>query len=189
MKYLLILLFFCHQSAFTQITKAIRVIDGDTFVIESGDKVRLIGINAPEISDIAGIEAKEHLSGLIEGKTILLKPDHRSNERDRYSRLLKYVYIDSTDINELMLEDGYAVAYLKFKFDKPEEYKKAQIQAQTRSVGMWANPNLRLSKVLLKPKSESSSAGRTLYLNKRIILIAFLTIILLGLGLHYRFKP
>ena len=45
--------------------KVTRIIDGDTFETETGEKVRLIGINAPEISDIYGQEAKEHLASLI----------------------------------------------------------------------------------------------------------------------------
>jgi micrococcal nuclease len=49
-------------------TKVTRIIDGDTFETETGEKVRLIGINAPEISDIFGQEAKQHLANLIDQK-------------------------------------------------------------------------------------------------------------------------
>jgi micrococcal nuclease len=54
-------------------TKVTRIIDGDTFETETGEKVRLIGINAPEISDIFGQEAKQYLSDLIENKTVDLQ--------------------------------------------------------------------------------------------------------------------
>ena len=87
-----------------------RIIDGDTFETESGEKVRLIGINAPEISDIFGQEAKLHLANLIDGKTIDLQSDNISKNRDRYSRLLRYVFLDNTDINKQMISDGFAFA-------------------------------------------------------------------------------
>lgn len=182
-----ILIFICqHTSA--QLTKAIRIIDGDTFVIESGDKVRLIGINAPEITDIMGIEAKQHLIELITGKYLFLKADHLSNERDRYSRLLKYVLIDSIDINEMMLKDGYAVAYLKYKFDKPEEYKKAQIYAETMSLGMWAKPGLISKQQNYNHNYMLSLKNHVFHFNRKIIIVVGFVILLIGFGLFYQYK-
>jgi endonuclease YncB( thermonuclease family) len=55
-------------------TKVTRIIDGDTFETETGEKVRLIGINAPEISDIFGQEAKQHLANLIDQKQLTCNP-------------------------------------------------------------------------------------------------------------------
>ncbi len=85
-----------------------RIIDGDTFETETGEKVRLIGINAPEISDIFGQEAKQYLSDLIENKIVELQSDNISNDRDRYQRLLRYVILDGVDINKKMVSDGFA---------------------------------------------------------------------------------
>ena len=84
-------------------TKVKKVIDGDTFETETGEKVRLIGINAPEILDIFGNEAKQYLSDLIENKTVDLQTDNFSNDRDRYQRLLRYVIYDGVDINNKMV--------------------------------------------------------------------------------------
>jgi len=89
-------------------TKVTRIIDGDTFETETGEKVRLIGINAPEISDIFGQEAKQYLSDLIENKIVELQSDNISNDRDRYQRLLRYVILDGVDINKKMVSDGFA---------------------------------------------------------------------------------
>ena len=134
---LLLTTFACYGTT----TKVTRVIDGDTFVTETGEKVRIIGINAPEISDIFGQEAKQHLANLIDQKIIDLQPDNISNDRDNYSRLLRYVILDGTDINKQMLLDGFATAYLKYNFSKSEEYRQAQLTASKENVGMWGNGN------------------------------------------------
>ncbi|MEI6583892.1 MAG: thermonuclease family protein [Chitinophagia bacterium] len=120
-------------------TKATRVIDGDTFETATGEKVRLIGINAPEISDIFGQEAKQYLSDLIVNKTVDLQTDNISNDRDRYQRLLRYVILGGVDINKKMVSDGYAFAYLKYHFSKSTEYEQAQILSREANKGIWSN--------------------------------------------------
>lgn len=125
--------------AFAQTIKVIRVIDGDTFETETGEKVRLIGINAPEISDIYGQEAKDYLSELVENKTIYLESDNLSQDRDRYQRLLRYAFLGNVDINKKMLSEGFAFAYLKFRFNKSAEYAKAQIEARELNKGIWGS--------------------------------------------------
>jgi micrococcal nuclease len=166
-----------------QITKVTRVIDGDTFVIESGDKVRLIGINAPEISDIYGPEAKIHLQNLIEGKVVNLECDHISKDRDRYSRLLRYVILNGNDIDKQMLTDGFAIAYLKYHFDKSEEYRQAQLAAENYSAGMWHRPG-NSYKVI------SNTNAKIDYLHKsgKTYFICGLVSILIVLGIYSRFK-
>ena len=116
-----------------------RVIDGDTFETDDGEKVRMIGINAPEASDVNGPEATRHLEDLIEGKEVTLVVDEISSNRDRYQRLLRYVEIADADVNLRMIQDGFAFAYLKFKFVRSEEYRAAQETATERHVGMWGD--------------------------------------------------
>lgn len=116
-----------------------RIIDGDTFEIRQGEKVRMIGINTPEESDIYGFEATDYLSNLILGKDVDLISDEISKDRDRYGRLLRYALLDSVDINKKMIEDGYAFAYLKYKFTKKDEYRNAQLAAQKSGFGIWGN--------------------------------------------------
>lgn len=138
---LLILLTFLTLFCDGAYTKVTRVIDGDTFEIETGEKVRLIGINAPEITDIFGQEAKVHLSQILEGQTIDLVADKISNDRDRYNRLLRYVIFNGIDINKKMLLDGYAFAYLKYHFEKESEYKIAQLDGNKNKNGIWGDIN------------------------------------------------
>ncbi|WP_162847195.1 thermonuclease family protein [Mucilaginibacter gracilis] len=156
MKNIILVLLLIPTVLFGQKTTVTRVIDGDTFVIESGERVRMVGINAPEISDLYGQEAKQHLQQLIEGKEIELLPDHLSKNHDRYSRMLRYAVLNGVDIDKQMLLDGFAVAYLKFKFDKPDEYKQAQIDAQNNSAGMWHKPNDSVIEPDLHPSSKKS---------------------------------
>ena len=164
-------------------TKVKRIIDGDTFETETGDKVRLIGINAPEISDINGQEAKQHLAELIDGKTIDLENDNISNDRDRYSRLLRYVILNGTDINKQMVSDGFAIAYLKYHFGKEEEYRQAQLTATKNNKGMWGNGD---KDEVNKPKQSKKGAKHPL--SSKVYFIISLVSILLIVGIYYYFK-
>ncbi|MFH1441379.1 MAG: thermonuclease family protein, partial [Candidatus Omnitrophota bacterium] len=103
-----------------------RVVDGDTIVLESGERVRLIGIDTPEMhessklykdskktkQDIEVIKAMgkcsyEFTKNLIEGKRVRLEFD--VEKQDRYKRLLAYVYLkDGTFVNAEIVKQGYA---------------------------------------------------------------------------------
>lgn len=72
-----------------------RVIDGDTFVLADGKKVRLICIDTPEKWEGEYFEAKEFLRILIENKEVRLEKD--ISETDRYNRLLRYAYVNITN--------------------------------------------------------------------------------------------
>ena len=65
---------------------------------------------------------KNHLKLLIENKYVSLIEDKKNKNKDFFGRLLRYVYIDNTDVNLKMIEDGYANVYSKFKFTKSQEY-------------------------------------------------------------------
>ena len=72
MKKLLLVFLFFPMISFGQEIRVVRMIDGDTFVIEGGERVKMIGINAPELKDIYGVESKNHLKTLIESKYVNL---------------------------------------------------------------------------------------------------------------------
>ncbi len=78
-----------------------QVIDGDTIVIEGGHHVRYIGIDASERDEPLYREAKEANGALVKGKTVRLERD--VSDRDRYGRLLRYVYEDIRNIKPLAL--------------------------------------------------------------------------------------
>jgi micrococcal nuclease len=163
---------------FGNTVKVVRVIDGDTFEIESGEKVRMIGINTPEISDIYGKEAKYYLSNLILNKTVELKSDNISKNRDRYQRLLRYVILDGIDINKLMISDGYAFAYLKYRFAESNIYKQAQIKARAENKGIWGNSK---DQGIVKKKEKKEISPKSYF-------IISLVIILLLIGFYSYYK-
>ncbi len=121
-----------------------KVIDGDTFIIENGERVRLIGIDTPETVDprvdVAwfGKEASEKLKVLIEGKRICLKGDRdRTIERGKYNRLLRYAWLDDTFINKELILQGYAFAYTRYPFQYLEDFRRYQKIARRNGVGLW----------------------------------------------------
>lgn len=180
---LLIILTLLTLCCFGTTTKVKRVIDGDTFETEIGERVRLIGINAPEVSDIFGEEAKQHLIELIEGKVVDLETDHIASDRDRYGRLLRYVTLNNNDVNKQMALDGFAFAYLKYHFDKEDEYKDAQLTAQNNSIGIWGYDKKKKIASEQKPKyglyQNISTAGYT---------IGGILGLLILIGCYYYFK-
>jgi len=87
-----------------------RVIDGDTLELQTGERVRLMGINAPESGQNCYSEAANRLRLLVEGKEVRLEKD--VTDKDQYGRLLRYVFIDGTFVNLLLVREGYANAYI-----------------------------------------------------------------------------
>lgn len=169
---------------FGNTVKVVRVIDGDTFEIESGEKVRMIGINTPEISDIYGKEAKYYLSNLILNKTVELKTDNISKNHDRYQRLLRYVILDGVDINKLMISEGYAFAYLKYRFGELNNYKQTQIKARAENKGIWGNSK---DQVFVK-KQENKKPLNWKDISPKSYFITSLIIILLLIGFYSYYK-
>ena len=114
----------------------VHIVDGDTFDIASGKRVRLIGIDTPERGEYFYKEAKERLRELVENKEVILKKD--ISETDRYGRLLRHVYLDDVWINKLMIEEGYA-RFVTYPPDvnHVEVFKKAQEKAREDGVGLW----------------------------------------------------
>ncbi len=125
------------------------VIDGDTIIIatESGDqKVRLIGIDTPEVDPAQGgpecyaKEASEYLRGLLQDSLVLLEVDSSQADSDTYGRLLRFVFrADGTNVNKLLVENGYAT---EFTYDTPYQYQSefiaAQRTAQEQKRGLWS---------------------------------------------------
>lgn len=115
-----------------------RVIDGDTFEIETGDKVRLIGIDAPEVrgDECFQTQSTQALTALIEGKSVRLVQD--VNITDRYGRLLRYAYIGESSINQWLVSEGYASA-ATFPPDVAMQETLAYLESMAREEGkgLW----------------------------------------------------
>ncbi|MFH2036262.1 MAG: thermonuclease family protein [Candidatus Zixiibacteriota bacterium] len=90
--------------------RVMRIIDGDTFELEGGDLVRLIGIDSPERGEPYYDSARILLESIILNKNINL--EYSQKRRDGYGRLLGYAYIDSFFINGEIVRRGFAYVYL-----------------------------------------------------------------------------
>jgi micrococcal nuclease len=120
-----------------------RVIDGDTFVLNTGEHVRLIGIDTPELHprDGTGIqcyagEAAQRLVELTFQKEVRLEKD--KSETDRYKRLLRYAYVNDVFVNKVLVTEGYAKARAyKPDTSKHLELETAMNEAQKSGKGMW----------------------------------------------------
>ncbi len=120
------------------------VIDGDTIVIESGEKVRMIGVDTPEIKgpytkpEYFGEEASAFTNEMLDHETVYLEKD--ISETDKYGRLLRYVYLeDGVLFNRLLLEEGYAYAVVyppDIKF--AAQFEDAEKAAEKNRLGVWA---------------------------------------------------
>jgi endonuclease YncB( thermonuclease family) len=116
-----------------------HVSDGDSFILSTGERVRMIGINAPELAEKFGPEAKRHLEDLIRGKSVQLDGDPQNDDRDVHGRLLRFVTLDGVDINRQMIVDGWAYAFLRYPFAKQrrDEYRDAESSAKAAKIGIW----------------------------------------------------
>lgn len=121
-----------------------EVIDGDTIILSTGERVRYIGIDTPETvhptkdKECYGSEASRINEEWVLGKEVRLEKD--VSEIDRYGRLLRYVWLDEKMINQELVKQGYAIA----KAYPPDvKYQKIfetdQLIAQSKNVGLWKN--------------------------------------------------
>jgi micrococcal nuclease len=129
--------------------KVVRVSDGDTFVIEKDgvqEKIRLLGIDAPESRDprkpveCFSMEASARLHELLDNQFVSLKDDPTQMDKDRYGRLLRYVYLpDGTFLNELLLKEGYAFEYTyeSKPYELVDRFVAAETEAQVQGRGLW----------------------------------------------------
>lgn len=123
-----------------------RVVDGDTIIVNidgADERVRLIGVDTPEsvhpdrsknvkYGQIASDFTREHL----EGENVALEYD--VSERDRYGRILAYVYLDEVMFNKTLLEEGHAkVATFPPNVKYVDDFTVLQEQARKDRKGVW----------------------------------------------------
>jgi micrococcal nuclease len=117
--------------------RVVRVLDGDTLVLEGGERVRLIGIDAPEASECFGDEATSRLRELVEDREIRL--ERQKTNRGPYERLLRDVYVGDAFINELLVRDGFARASpFGDNRDHELELEAAEEAARRNGAGLWS---------------------------------------------------
>lgn len=169
----------------TPIVTILQVHDGDTIYIKGiKEGIRLIGIDAPELkysykncaspnsakcktNECGAIEAKNRLKELVSNKEIHLATDPQIEDKDKYGRLLRYVFLCSpsdpppqqktpdlypsrapepknlsscSDISLVLLKEGLVrEASFGTNYSKQKEYKKAELEAKNKNLGIWKN--------------------------------------------------
>ncbi len=104
------------------------IVDGDTFVIETGEQVRLLCVNSPEKKERGYNESREYLSRLILNKEVKLIKDQ--SEKDQYNRLLRYVYLEDQFVNAQLVKEKLA----KVQPTAPDISKCKEIQESRPSI-------------------------------------------------------
>jgi micrococcal nuclease len=122
-------------------------VDGDTIAVNmngSVETIRMIGVDTPETHkpntpvQCFGNEAASYTKQLIGKNEVRLQADSQDTNRDRYGRLLRYVYLpDGTLVEKRLISQGYGFAYTQFPFEKSDEFKTLEDQAKASRQGLW----------------------------------------------------
>jgi len=124
-------------------------VDGDTIAVNMNghtETVRFIGVDTPETHkpntpvQCYGPAAAAFTRSTIGNQRVRLVSDPLSTDRDRYNRLLRYVYLpDGTDLDEKLIQAGYGFYYPYFPFSKSSQFAAAEQAAIAARQGLWAN--------------------------------------------------
>ncbi len=133
-----------------------QVSDGDTLVLDNGEKVRLIGVDTPELHDDSrnrqnarrnqlnakmvngfAVQAKRFTGDRVLGRTVRLEYDWQ--RQDKYGRTLAYVYRQPDDyfLNAAILQEGYGFAYTFFPFKYSADFRGYEKRAREKKLGLW----------------------------------------------------
>jgi micrococcal nuclease len=127
--------------------RVIRVFDGDTFPVRIDGRAELIRLretDAPEVShrrqpgqEPFGKRAREFARSRVGGKTVRLEVEERE-ERDQYHRLLAYVFVGDSLVNQEMIQSGNAFFYPgPFRGKHAGQLEKAEEWAREKGIGVW----------------------------------------------------
>ena len=130
-------------------SQVIRVVDGDTIIVSLNHKpetIRLLGINTPETVkpnfpiECYGPEASKETKEMLTDKIVQLESDPSQDNKDKYNRLLRYVFLDEKNFNESLVRDGYAREYTyKVPYKYQKLFKADQKVAKKNKVGLWGS--------------------------------------------------
>jgi endonuclease YncB( thermonuclease family) len=135
------------EVAFADFRTVTRVVDGDTLVLDDGEKLRLIGVDTPETKDprrpvqYFGREATNFTKQFVEGKKVRVEFDPANSataHKDKYGRTLGYVFReDGKFLNAEIISRGFGHAYTRYPFKHASEFRALEKQARERNVGLW----------------------------------------------------
>jgi len=141
---------FIVPSAYAQDTfKVLKVVDGDTISVDVRGKkevVRLLGIDTPESVDprkpvqCFAKEATSKMKSFVDGKSVILVDDSTQGNRDKYNRLLRYVYLPdtvNTFVNGEMVKQGFAFSYRQYPTKMLNKFNNFEKYARDNNLGLW----------------------------------------------------
>lgn len=151
----LFLIFYCSCSTEVEQYEVTRVVDGDTIIVARLGKIRLIGVDTPEMKhpdepvQYFAEEAKDYVKSQVLNKKVTLKFDQ--NKRDQFNRWLAYVYLpDGSMLNAKIIQNGFGYVYIKEQFKYKNDFIKYEGIARKEKRGIWANHDLELIKISWK---------------------------------------
>jgi endonuclease YncB( thermonuclease family) len=142
--------------------QVVRISDGDTLTISTGEKVRFLQIDTPEISpaECYGTEAHKALISMIGKSSITLESDAVSDDQDQFGRILRYVKVGKTNLNLKLVQIGAATPYF-YRGEKGKyatQLLKAAENAKAKKIGLWKMcPSTKLEP--LKPATTGSAVA------------------------------
>lgn len=129
--------------------QVVEFFDGDTIAVDmngSKETIRFIGVDTPETHDprkavqCYGKAAASFTKNFIGTNNVRLEADALNTNRDRYNRLLRYVYLSNGKlVNAEIIKQGYGFAYLSFPFTKADEFRQYEVEARNANRGLWSS--------------------------------------------------
>lgn len=142
---LLMVMLLATPAAAIENVQFLSLIDGDSMLVKykgRSQEVRLIGIDAPEWGQEYGAQARSYALSFCYGKGVRLEFD--KGRKDRYGRLLAYVYCGSQMLNEALLREGLAIAVkVKPNTKHYNRFKALEKQARKERRGFWLRGGLK----------------------------------------------
>ncbi|HXG51778.1 MAG TPA: thermonuclease family protein [candidate division Zixibacteria bacterium] len=136
------------QGSRAQLRRVSHVVDGDTIVLENGEKVRLIGVDTPETRhpqrpvERFGKEASAFTKSLLEGQRVLIETDPANSHlghKDKYGRTLAYVWTEQGKlVNAEIIRQGYGHALTRYPFKYLPEFRDLERHAREQGNGLWS---------------------------------------------------
>ncbi len=136
------------QSPQPGLYRVVKFDDGDTIEVDMNgttETIRFIGVDTPETHkpntpiQCYGPEASAYTKRLIGNQKVRLQADPLNTNRDRYNRLLRYVYLpDGTLVEQNLIMGGYGFAYTYFPSSKNAEFSAYEQQAKIAGKGLWS---------------------------------------------------
>lgn len=148
--------------------QVLSVADGDTILVDMYGKtetIRFIGVDTPETQhptkpvQCYGPQASDYLKAKLEGEYVRLEVDPLSDNRDRYDRLLRFIYTENNElINLSIVEQGFGFAVTGFEHSRMPQFVAAEANAKSQKTGLWGSCEIENSNGYPSTTSQSISS-------------------------------